>query len=164
MYTKEYFAASVTNTSNAAELMKCCNKQLNGDNQLIITGLAADTGITSGDAVNIQPTSSGWLVDDIVDNKKQMWGVLQNTPGEAGAEARVCMGGFTYMNANDSTKYATAFGGTLEFCVDVPSATSAVTGITTNHIGWPVTSGVYATAGQQLVFIDRPWEVIDTTS
>lgn len=162
-YTQDYFKQTA-NTSNAAELMKCVSPELNGDSQVVINAVTADTGFTSGDAVSIWPTASGWLADDIVDNTKQYFGIAQQTPSSAGQPIRVCMGGFTYMNANGSTKYATSWGGTLEFCVDIPSATSAVTSITTNHIGWPVTSGSYATAGQQLVFLDQAWNVIDTTS
>jgi len=163
-YGKEYVGNLTVNTSNAAELMKCCRPELNGDNQIIITGYAYDTGFTSGDAVSVTPSAAGWLIDDVIADQDQFLGVVQDTPGATGEDVRVCMGGMTYVNGNGSTKYATAWGGPIEFVADVPSVTAAVTAIATNAIGWPVTSGAYSTAGSAMMFLSRPWEVIDVTT
>jgi len=162
-YSKEYAYGKV-NTSNAAELMKCCRPELNGDCQVMITGYAYDTGFTSGDAVSVTPSAAGWLVDDVIADQDQYIGIVQDTPGATGANVRVCMGGMTYVNGNGSTKYATAWAGPLEFCADVPSVTAAVTAIATNAFGWPVTSGAYGTGVARMIFLDQPWKLIDVTT
>jgi len=161
-YTKDYFK-QVANTSNADELMKCITMPVNGDGRIMVMAVAADTGFTSGDLVSITPTASGWLADDVIDNAKQYIGIANDTPGAAGESIRVCMGGISYLNLNGSTKYATAFGGCIKTVVDVPSSTQATTDLSTNHVGWPITSGTNTTAGR-LVFMDQPWKIIDSTT
>jgi hypothetical protein len=157
-------AAHTSETSNAEELLKSVNPQLDGNCQCIINALAADTAFTSGDPVSIWPTASGWLADDVVDNADQYIGVVQDTPSSAGDDVRVCMGGFTYINYVGSTKLATAYGSVIELSCHALSATGACTTPTTNSFGWPVTSGTQGTGDTRMIFIDRPWKVVDDTT
>jgi len=158
-YSKEYAYGKV-NTSNAAELMKCCRPELNGDCQVIANGLAADTGFTSGDPVGLTPTASGWLVDSLTTNLMQRWGIVQNTPQAAGGDVRVCVGGFTYANWS-TAQTCTAWAQTVEFTSD--TLYCAATSRTTNHVGWVVSSGSLTTAGA-MIFMDVPWPFSDIST
>jgi len=158
-YTKDYFH-QIANSSNAAELMKCCRPELTGNTQVITNGLAADTGFTSGDPVGLTPTASGWLVDSLTTKLIQRWGIIQDTPGEAGVSVRVCVGGFTYANWSTDQK-CTAWAQTIEWTSD--TLLCAATSITTNHVGWVVDSGTLTTAGA-MIFIDRAWQLSDIST
>jgi len=149
------------NAAKAGEIMHGRFGGMMGDSQVVIRAKAVDTGFTSGDPVSIWPTVSGYYVDGIVNDTKQYVGICKDTPGAAGDEIDVVIGGFC--RANMSTSHTmTAWAGTIEFTSN--TLYYGVTVHTTNSIGWIVSSGTCSTAGTGVIFLDRPWDIIDTTS
>lgn len=141
---------------------------VNGDSQIEVTGIANDTGFTSGDIVSLWPGTSGYLVDDAVNDSKQYLGVVQDTPGSSGVSVKVCIGGLSYLNLS-SAQTSTSWGACVAFINNVPSFTDAAGAVistvpTTGTIGWVVSSGSLTTAGEGLVFLDQPWKEVDTTT
>ena len=136
---------------------------VNGDSQIIIEGIANDTGFSSGDPVSIWPTNSGYLFDGIINDSKQYVGIIQDTPGATGADVRVCIGGYTYGNmSTDET--STSWGALVEFSSNTLTIQTAATSPTTASIGWVITSGSITTAGEAMIFLDQPWKEVDTTT
>jgi hypothetical protein len=159
-----YFKDQTPLSGNAAYAGKMIGDLVNGaqgDSQWIVRCKAADTSIVSGDPVCVYPTVSGYYCDGVVDDDLQFVGVLQDPAGAAAAEVDVCIGGFTYAKLSTSHT-CTAWGGTLEFTSNTlyPGATVH----TTNSVGWCVSSGTQGTAGNCVIFLDRPWELIDSTT
>ena len=161
-YTKNL---TVANASESANLVQACAPELNGDSQILVDCVAVDTGFTKYDLVSVWPSASGWICDGIVADQDQYVGIVQDTPSTAGARVNVCMGGFTYANPS-SALTATAWATEVGICSDELDPTGGLdTSITTRHVGWPVTSGAVTTvAGNFMIFMDRPWNLIDSTT
>jgi len=161
-YTKNL---TVANSSQSANLVQACAPELNGDSQIIVECVAVDTGFTKYDLVSVWPSASGWICDSIVNDADQYVGIVQDTPSSAADRVNVCMGGFTYANPC-SAMTVTAWGTEIGICSnELDPIGGGDTSITTRHLGWPVTSGaVTTTTGSFMIFMDRPWNLIDTTT
>lgn len=161
-YTKNLTQLNA-NAGYSGELCKALAPEISGDNQVLVNAACVDTSIVTGALVQIFPSGSGWGCDTNPDNAKFIPGILQEAPSSAGDRVNVCVGGFTYANLS-STITCTAWACEVDITSDQVCAHIGSTTPTTRHLGWIVSSGSITTAGNGIIFMDRPFIPVDSST